>query len=115
MGDGRMKLPRTIRIGFRDVPVGLGTFADQAEYGCYHVHDDRIEISAGLKANMQRLVLVHECLHAMFATAMPAVDDQTEEMIVRALTPQILAWIRDNPRLLNLLAARVDKPGLSSG
>ncbi len=42
----------------------------------------------------------------MFATAMPAVDDQTEEAIVRALTPQILGWIRDNPRLMALLADR---------
>jgi len=102
----RPRLPRSVRIGFRDVPIDVSAFADRAEYGCYHVHDDRIEINAGLKASMQSLVVVHECLHAMFATAMPAVDDQTEEMIVRALTPQILAWIRDNPRLMALLAAR---------
>ncbi len=104
--DRRPTLPRAARIGFRDVPIDRTAFADQAEYGCYHVHDDRIEINAGLKASMQALVVVHECLHAMFATAMPPVDDQTEEAIVRALTPQILAWIRDNPRLISLLAAR---------
>lgn len=103
---GRARLPRTVRIGFRDVPVDVGDFADRTEYGCYHLHDDRIEINAALKTSMQSLVLVHECLHAMFATAMPAVDDQTEETIVRALTPQILAWIRDNPRLIALLAER---------
>ncbi len=87
----RPRLPRHVRIGFRDVPIDVNAFPDRAEYGCYHIHDDRIEINAGLKASMQSLVVVHECLHAMFATAMPAVDDQTEETIVRALTPQILA------------------------
>lgn len=102
----RSRLPRSVRIGFRDVPIAVRSFADQAEYGCYHVHEDRIEINAGLKSSMRSLVTVHECLHAMFATAMPAVDDQTEEAIVRALTPQILGWIRDNPRLMALLADR---------
>ncbi len=102
----RHRLPRRVRIGFRHVPIEISHFADRAEYGCYHVHDDRIEINAGLKASMQSLVVVHECLHAMFATAMPAVDDETEETIIRALTPLILAWIRDNPRLMALLATR---------
>lgn len=36
----------------------------------------------------------------MFATAMLQVDDKTEETVIRALKPQIVALIRDNPKLI---------------
>ena len=98
-----MRLPKSIKVGFRHVPVSARKFSDPAEYGAYHVHEDRIEINRALAPNMRAMVLVHEVLHAMFATAMPAVDDEVEETIIRALTPQIVAWIRDNPKLIEVL------------
>ncbi len=98
-----MRLPKSIKVGFRSVPVTSRRFSDASVYGQYHVHEDRIDINRALAPNMRAMVLVHEVLHAMFATAMPAVDDETEETIIRALTPQIVGWIRDNPKLIEAL------------
>lgn len=106
-GIGRiMRLPGSVRVGHRAVPVALRRFDDPAEYGQYLLHRDRIEINQSLGPSLRASVLVHEILHAMFATAMIPVDDATEETVIRALTPQILALIRDNPRLIAALAAR---------
>lgn len=95
-----MRLPKSVKVGFRSVPVTARKFSDTSEYGAYLVHEDRIEINQALRSNMRAMVLVHEILHAMFASAMPQVDDETEETIIRALTPQIVGWIRDNPKLI---------------
>lgn len=98
-----MRLPKSVKVGFRSVPIATRKFSDPAEYGCYHTHGDRIEINRALAPNLRAMILVHEILHAMFATAMPQVDDEVEETIIRALTPQIVALIRDNPRLIEAL------------
>ncbi len=101
-----VRLPGSVRVGHRAVPVALRRFDDPADYGQYLLHHDRIEINQALGPSLRASVLVHEILHAMFATAMIPVDDATEETVIRALTPQILALIRDNPRLIAALAAR---------
>ncbi len=101
-----MKLPGSVRLGYRSVPVALRRFDDPGEYGLYLLHRDSIEINQALGPSLRGSVLIHEILHAMFATAMIPVDDETEETIVRALTPQIVALIRDNPRLIAALTRR---------
>jgi len=98
------------------VPCGTPAADEAHEAGhghpAYGVYDERTQIitlDAHLPFERRRETLVHENLHAMFAIGrLNDVLGQEaiglDEHIVGVLSPILLCWLRENPRLVAYLA-----------
>ena len=102
------KYPDRIRIGFADytlefVPAGL---RDQADGMCQRAKQT-IKITDDLGAQYRAFVVLHEVMHGCFFSSAlsESIEHDHEEMIVDALSKQLIGVIRDNPELMASLAA----------
>lgn len=85
-----MEIPKSVKFGFRLVPSPPASSPTRPNMVATTFTKTASKSTGPLAPNMRTMVLVHEVLHAMFATAMPQVDDETEETVIRALMPQIV-------------------------
>ena len=110
-----MSRPKKIRLLSNDIPVvwSAAAIADASRkegeplYGLYH--DGQIIIDpAGWNV---RDTLLHETLHAVIAqtglseSAGP-LSSETEEQVIRALTPLLIHLMRENKNLIQFLIER---------
>ncbi len=79
-------------------------------FGECNVDKCRIILSPDHDEQQRRDTLLHEVLHALWGeSGLPAIGSLTdglEEVIVRTLTPGLLAALRDNPTLVRYLLAK---------
>lgn len=77
-------------------------------YGIFSDEEMRIEIADGQAPDRERVTYVHENLHAMLAAS--GLDKTTggelDEEIATRLSPVLLSWLRDNPRVITWLRER---------
>lgn len=110
-----MRPPRAIRIGPFDVRVDLSKKAqekvdrdnDGPLYGLWDGRNATIMLSSRAADTILRETLLHEVLHAIFelsgASSVHIKDSDTEEGIVRSVTPMLLDVLRTNNRLVDYL------------
>ena len=104
--------PNKLRLLSSDIPVvwSVDRIAEASRkegeplYGFYH--DGEIVIDPGVRH--VRDTLLHETLHALIAqtglSESPGpLHGESEEQVVRALTPLLLHVMRENPRLVQFL------------
>lgn len=98
-----MKPPKKLVVGparFRVHQVELG---DEL-LGITRAIDLNIFVAPGQHPLVLMDTVLHEALHAcMSAHGIDAGDHDNEERLVRALTPALLALLRDNPKLVAYL------------
>jgi hypothetical protein len=107
--------PSKLRLLSTDIPIVWSAAAiaeasrkeGEALYGLYH--DGQIVIDPNIRH--LRDTLLHEALHAVIAqtglseSGAPLHGD-SEEQVVRALTPMLLHLLRENPKLIQFLVER---------
>jgi hypothetical protein len=67
-----------------------------------------IRIRPDIPAAQQAVCLVHECIHAIFATAALKPDSLSEESVCSALDGPLTALFTDNPWLAGVLHQAVN-------
>ena len=110
-----MTRPKKLRLLSTDIPINWSAEriaeASRKEgeplYGLYH--DGEIIIDPGVRH--VRDTLLHEALHALIAqtglSESPGpLHGESEEQVVRALTPLLLHLLVENPRLVEFLVER---------
>lgn len=105
-----MKPPDAVLVAPRRWAVDLGDpgLMDGTEDGVTDFDRDRIILKATLAKGSLRDVFLHELLHAIFdqlptKRELAEVRKDLEEDIVYALTPRLIALLRDNPKLVEYL------------
>jgi IrrE N-terminal-like domain len=93
-------LPKSIRVGHRDVSIVLvdGDDLDGA-FGDYLASKQRIRINSGHMPQTQASTLIHELLHACWPVG-PRPVTNVEESFVTSLEPMLASVWRDNPALV---------------
>jgi hypothetical protein len=101
-----IKYPEIIRVGYADntlkfVPAGI----DERAHGYYFSDTQTIKVADQLSGTARARVILHEVFHACFFHSAlhetPAAEQ--EELIVDALSKQLICVFRDNPGLVNAL------------
>jgi hypothetical protein len=64
-------------------------------------HNMSIRLLDGLPSDREANTYLHECLHAMFHTACPHMEE--EERIVTQLAPVLMKFIKDNPKFMEYI------------
>lgn len=82
----------------------------QEVYGAWNPDKSLIRIDAGMGFERQRETFLHENLHAILEVSqverMLSGASLPNEAVVAALTPVLLAWLRENPVALAYLTER---------
>lgn len=102
-----MRPPKRIVIGnhvfkvkFRD---GVSTPEGADAYGVTNHRDTTMTISRRNAPSQIRDTVFHEVLHAVINDGPAGLDHETEEQLIRAVTPALLGVLRNNPQLLEFL------------
>jgi hypothetical protein len=105
----RLSLPKTLRIGSYTWKVRCGTKIvkgldiSKAD-GLCHVDTRIIDIRPGLELQYERIVLLHEILHACRDSSHVKVDlNDAEESFVNHVAPLLYGVLQDNNDLLDYL------------
>lgn len=106
--------PKTVKVGPYTYDVFLESSETNQDLGnCYGYHDFdelSIVIRKELPLSLQRGVLLHELLHALYDVS--ELDEthineekkaHVEEVVVSRLTAHLLSLVRDNPKLVEYL------------
>lgn len=98
-----MTAPRTVKVGPFSYSIERGWNGD--DFGDTDFNSTVIRIRGGLSADAERETVLHECLHCATDLVGERVrlGDEREEELVRALSPALLAILRDNPALVRYL------------
>jgi hypothetical protein len=95
-----MSLPSEIRLGYRTLRVlRMPLISMGAKVGEYQSHADTIVVAEGLSPVDELHTLIHELVHAVWATRCLREGDD-EERIVGALSEGVLELLMRNPDLL---------------
>lgn len=107
--------PNKIALGPFDIKVDISKKAqekvdrdnDGPLYGMWDGRNATISLSSRAADTIMRETILHELIHAIIelsgAASVHIKDSDTEEGIVRSVTPMILAMLRDNPKLVDYL------------
>lgn len=102
-------LPKEVIIGpypYR-LDMRFGYFkwenSDEELYGHCSPSTQVITIADGIPKERQQAVVIHECLHALLELSGIAVDGDQEETFITKMSPIILMWMKDNPKLIKYL------------
>jgi len=100
-----MKRPKRVRVGNHDFDYLYGTIEadDRYVYGRMNPRHTQILIDDSNAESQIRDTVLHETLHAIWSDAPHILDSETEEQVVRALTPGLLSVMRENPKLVAYL------------
>ena len=101
--------PKAIKVGpvtyTTEVVDGLSDTNNIALWGrCDH---DTLVLSVAKKVDLQfqKIVLLHEILHAVYhLSGLP--DPVTEEQMITSISPLLVLLMRDNPKLLEYLCEK---------
>lgn len=101
-----------VKIGaydYRIVPfTGILSDAESAQ-GLCRPDTQTIYIDNRKPPQYQAAILIHELIHAIFASTNSDSKDLTEEDVCMTLDNPLAAMIRDNPELLKVLTAALAK------
>ena len=101
-----MKLPKSVRVGFRTYniesidEVGRAEGANGLHLGDQHI----IRVACQLPASEQAMVLMHEILHGVWEiNSLDEVETKsiTEELICRVYGNQLTQVFQDNPKIMD--------------
>lgn len=100
-----MKHPKIIFIGPHDYEVSISKKKiDSNLFGETDNTNSEIHVHPDQSLQNKRDTLLHEILHAIaFASGMKKVlewNDETEEKVIRLLSPWLLGVVQDNPDLI---------------
>lgn len=106
---GSTRPPSKVRVGQMTYSVEFVDDLTQVEdgrrlSGCLLHEEQRIFVKTGDGPDWTRDTLLHEVLHAAFFAAGVAGGDN--ELAVSRLTPVLLGFLRDNPKLITYLQER---------
>ena len=101
-----IKAPTTVKVGpfvYKIVFVGgLEDDEGQVLWGNCQPANLTINISKQIDPAMQKTILVHEILHAIYhLSGLP--DPVSEEQMVTTLSPLLLLVMQENPKLIGYL------------
>ena len=104
-----MELPRLIRVGPLDLEVRLDRHLaehTQTDGRCW-VSRQEIVLNPANGPDYQAVVLLHEVLHALWATTglTERVEGELAEMVISALAPALVDTLRRNPELTRVVAS----------
>lgn len=109
------KLPKLIRIGPYDVPLEV-TEKDSPNWGEWWGNEYKISIKPTFPSPQKAAeVVIHELLHAAWQVSALPGGTGTEERAVNALAVTMTQILRDNPKLIDWLAATVVKKRVIGG
>lgn len=102
-------LPHHVRVGAHRYQVTTDSaIGDRGANGETYRERCQVVMNPNLAPTMEREVLLHELLHAVWgAGALVSIDhpaSAVEEQVCHALAPPLLQLLRDNPELLAYLA-----------
>lgn len=99
-----MTPPQLLAIGNHTYTVALGKVrrGGRAHFGMTKAAKTAIWIDDTAAPSQVRDTYLHEVLHAVIADT-PVRDAENEEVMVRAITPGLLAVLRSNPDLVKFL------------
>lgn len=101
-----MTPPALLKISHHDWRVRPGRVkAPEGEfwYGVTRRKKTRIDFDDTVSPSQQRDTLLHEVLHAILTDSPFRLSNDDEERAIRAVTPGLLAALRDNPDLVKFL------------
>ena len=108
-----MKPPRRIYIGMEDYIVRVTKNMPNDFYGETKNDLSEIDLHPEQSPGKLRLTTVHESLHAIIHVfgigRVMGLNHESEEQFVVSLSPWILAWLRDNPKLVEFLMENRDR------
>lgn len=104
-----MELPRLIRVGPLDLEVRLDRHLaehTQTDGRCW-VSRQEIVLNPANGPDYQAVVLMHEVLHALWATTglTERVEGELAEQVISALSPALVDTLRRNPELTRVVAS----------
>lgn len=101
-----------VKIGAYDYRIvafkGILSDAESAD-GLCRPDTQTIYINASKPPQYQAALLIHELIHAIFASTNSDKTGMTEEDVCMTLDNPLAALIRDNPELLKVLTAALTK------
>lgn len=107
-----MKPPKAVRVGPHVFSVSLlPELSNAGAAGLTGTDTQEIHVDAKLGPTVEREVVVHELLHAVWGQTFLTRrfpdngSDSEGEGIICELAPRLLALLRDNPRLLTYLTS----------
>jgi hypothetical protein len=109
--DRPIRLPETIRVGYRTVRLewwDQEDALDQNSCGEWRPDIGRIRIAEGQPADEAQNTLLHEVLHACLKVADTRIEHEAEEHVVHKLANVLLQVLHDNPELVSAITARVE-------
>lgn len=98
-------LPKTVRvmgIPYTVVKQDRITVNDQNADGAVTYNSALIEVVNGMPIEVERVVVMHEVIHAMFK-GQGQNDYRHDEDLIEAVAHGVIQVIRDNPQLLSYL------------
>lgn len=113
-----MSMPRSVRLLTQRIDVKVaphlhhqtepnefGETYNHRAYGIYEEATQTITLDKGLAFERARETFLHENLHAILSISglNEVIPMEAEEHVVGVLAPVMLAWMRDNPRVVNWL------------
>jgi hypothetical protein len=94
-------LPRRLRIGGGRWDVRVRRL--RGKYGETQLNQSVVTLDPDQSTVVARDTLLHEVLHAVIANTSLGLGRKAEERLIRTLSPQLLAVLRDNPQLVLFL------------
>lgn len=100
-------MPKQVRVGAFTFAVDLAPIPTehQPAWGVTTPHLERIVLEPSQRGNFLRDTFLHEVIHACLFVSGVNVAELDEERLVAALSPVLLAALRDNPAMLTYLLA----------
>lgn len=104
-----MKLPSKVKIGPYDYALIVKDNlrkpgGDEVAWGHFDFKNACIEIEADVPNNQARqMIVIHEIIHSMLDVMELNWSDGSEEDFVKRFTPVLLAFIKENPKVVEYL------------
>jgi hypothetical protein len=88
-----------VKAGGRRITIEESPYED--DYGTWHEDLQKITIKSGISPRLHLETIVHELLHEEFDRLGfdKYLENNTEELIITALAPNLLDLLTDNPKL----------------
>lgn len=99
-----MKLPSSVRVGFRDFEIVGLDHMDENNFGDCDVNKSVIRICTNFTGPRVANTTIHEVLHAAWSSARLG-NKEGEERVVTHLADQLTQIWRDNPELVAFISA----------
>ncbi|HEY7060773.1 MAG TPA: hypothetical protein VII06_04785 [Chloroflexota bacterium] len=108
-----MKRPTEFKMGpfhyaiKEDKPLLENMSGSKTAVGCTNNDIELVLVDPNLSSNAARDTVLHEILHAALLSSgwLIETDEWSQEQVVRNLTPWLLMFLRDNPKMVKWLQA----------